>query len=573
MAMSSDAMTGFVVDSSGAIIICTYASSVFTCAATADNGGVIAAAIIATTAAFSGVATGALLGAKVVAVANGGGLYKSVTTGATFAAVAAANAAAVGSYVNVLGAVASGATTTSDLSFKAVACSNDFKYIVAVTNTALISSMDSGASWAARITGSSPAKSFLNWKAVASNALGNRWIAAANGIYTDIAVSNGCSLSTCVPSNAGTTGDLYISSDWGVSWQDIVWAGRKSWAAVASSADGMTLAAVDKVASSVGGFVWTSYDGGATWAQQTAAGVNKLWSAVTVSGTGMRMVAAISGGDLFASTDKGVTWADQTVVSTYTWKGLASDYSGLTYIATAPAHKFTGALTSWPTGQPTGMPSSAPTFKAEAWGEVVWDKRRHRQGGLCENKCSSHGTCEKNMNCKCFVEANGETAWTGPDCSQRTCPRDFAWVGEVVGANDLHPWSECSNKGLCDRKTGLCSCFPGYDGAACQRTTCPYDCMLKGACWPEKHLASKVGRTYSEPWDAMKHVGCLCDAGYRGYACEFQECPSGSDPLDGYGNESGRDCSGRGLCDYNSGTCGCFSGFYGNRCQFQYTGM
>jgi hypothetical protein len=42
-------------------------------------------------------------------------------------------------------------------------------------------------------------------------------------------------------------------------------------------------------------------------------------------------------------------------------------------------------------------------------------------------------------------------------------------------------------------------------------------------------------------------------AGYRGPACELQECPSGADPLDGYGNESGRDCSGRGLCDYNLG--------------------
>merc|ERR1719454_1027544 len=45
------------------------------------------------------------------------------------------------------------------------------------------------------------------------------------------------------------------------------------------------------------------------------------------------------------------------------------------------------------------------------------------------------------------------------------------------------------------------------------------------------------------------------------------------DPLDGYGNEAGRDCSGRGLCDYGSGTCNCFSGFYGTRCQYQTTLM
>ena len=43
-----------------------------------------------------------------------------------------------------------------------------------------------------------------------------------------------------------------------------------------------------------------------------------------------------------------------------------------------------------------------------------------------------------------------------------------------------------------------------------------------------------LGREYSVPWDAMKQVGCYCDAGYRGPACELQECPSGPDPIDGY---------------------------------------
>merc|ERR1712224_329533 len=36
---------------------------------------------------------------------------------------------------------------------------------------------------------------------------------------------------------------------------------------------------------------------------------------------------------------------------------------------------------------------------------------------------------------------------------------------------------ECSDQGLCDRATGLCSCFPGYTGSSCQRTACPDDCL------------------------------------------------------------------------------------------------
>ena len=119
-----------------------------------------------------------------------------------------------------------------------------------------------------------------------------------------------------------------------------------------------------------------------------------------------------------------------------------------------PSGKPSGAPSTSPSSVPTTMPTSAPSYKAESWGQVTWDKRRHRHGGLCENHCSNHGTCENNNNCKCFTGLDGEPEWTGPDCSLRTCPKDFAWVGEVVNANDLHPWVECSNKGLCDRASG-----------------------------------------------------------------------------------------------------------------------
>jgi hypothetical protein len=43
--------------------------------------------------------------------------------------------------------------------------------------------------------------------------------------------------------------------------------------------------------------------------------------------------------------------------------------------------------------------------------------------------------------------------------------RAAAWVAyPVEGTNKAHGSTECSGKGLCDRKTGECQCFDGYDG-------------------------------------------------------------------------------------------------------------
>merc|ERR1719488_365601 len=149
----------------------------------------------------------------------------------------------------------------------------------------------------------------------------------------------------------------------------------------------------------------------------------------------------------------------------------------------------------------------------------------------CPNGCSGHGSCGENDKCVCYTRPNGDPAWTEHDCSLRTCPKGAAWVAVATSANEAHPLAECSNKGVCDRKSGECECFENYDGIACE--------------------------------------GCVCDLGFRGPDCSLQECPSGPDVLKGDGNSKGRDCSGRGICDYSAGLCKCFVGYYGTRCQYQ----
>lgn len=188
----------------------------------------------------------------------------------------------------------------------------------------------------------------------------------------------------------------------------------------------------------------------------------------------------------------------------------------------------------------------------------------------CENDCSGHGICTDNDLCRCFVGSDGTPLWITGDCSLRTCPRGLAWIStEAVRANDVHPLIECSNKGICDREHGECTCFPGYEGIACERSSCPNECSGRGVCYTQKQLADEASRVYRSPWDANKITGCFCDFGFRGPDCSLVECPSGADIMKGHGAEQGRDCSGRGICDYTSGRCQCFTGYSGIQCQNQ----
>lgn len=104
-----------------------------------------------------------------------------------------------------------------------------------------------------------------------------------------------------------------------------------------------------------------------------------------------------------------------------------------------------------------------------------------------------------------------------------------------VQKNSAHEYRECSNKGICDRASGTCACFEGYDGSACQRASCPSNenglCSGHGVCETIKEIADRDFSNIYKLWDERSTMGCVCDGGYIGPDCSQKVCKYGVDPL------------------------------------------
>lgn len=195
----------------------------------------------------------------------------------------------------------------------------------------------------------------------------------------------------------------------------------------------------------------------------------------------------------------------------------------------------------------------------------------------CPNACSGNGICGQHDSCICYSN------FQGGDCSERICLFGKAWVNSPNGDINLdgdmydstqysddfkfassayylttdaspggtwefwpsfystskdegHHYMECSNRGTCNRDSGLCQCFPGYEGTACIRRSCTNACSANGICLSVNQILAdyntenQATRKY-ELWDGDMSRVCKCDAGYSGADCSQKLCPKGDDPL------------------------------------------
>lgn len=192
-------------------------------------------------------------------------------------------------------------------------------------------------------------------------------------------------------------------------------------------------------------------------------------------------------------------------------------------------------------------------------------------GGACDNDCSGHGICQQNGVCKCFDNWGVGLSHDSGDCSDRICPFEVAWIDTPDRTGQRHKYAECAGKGLCDRETGLCECFAGFEGHACQRSVCPNSCSGHGQCifiddfqyqtTPWDYYNNVIGdnkypanvdadwaalnavgdflpqapKTFSGSyfgWDSNRVRGCYCDPEWTGHDCSMRMCNYANDVMD-----------------------------------------
>jgi hypothetical protein len=208
-------------------------------------------------------------------------------------------------------------------------------------------STDSGITWTSRVGSGIPAN--LQYYGTFSSSDGSKLVTGSQGgnIYrsTNFGMSwssqsidadgkwfafAGSSDGRTLVTGDYDTGFVYTSTDFGITWIKAVTGLPASayWYACASSSDGTKLIIGDNNANA-GGYLYTSTDSGVTWTQRTSFGTSR-WYGIASSSDGTKLVTGKFGGYIFTSTDSGANWIQRgtTTPGTGSWNTFASSSDG-----------------------------------------------------------------------------------------------------------------------------------------------------------------------------------------------------------------------------------------------------
>jgi len=165
-------------------------------------------------------------------------------------------------------------------------------------------------------------------------------------------------------------------------------------------------------------------------------------------------------------------------------------------------------------------------------------------------------------------------------------------------------WAECSNRGNCDHKAGVCRCLPGFEssdgrGNLGSRGDCGhrYLSSMSVTTRPAVVFSTVAGVPTAYAQDASPGVvslsdcpfipgagvcanhgtcdgstnKCICDAGWQGVVCHKKSCGAIKKWVGevGAGHANTAECGGIGSCNYETGVCECdaYGVFTGASCQ------
>lgn len=247
-------------------------------------------------------------GAKVVAVANGNHVWRSIDFGVN--------------WILVENIRATPTDPDSTGGFRNVSTSTTGQYVAIMVNEGyVLTSNDFGVNFTRRVVSPQVFATYMN----------------------DIEIS-GDGRKIIVPTGL-QLGKTFLSSDYGVSFQEISGVPIRNWSAVEISGDGSTL-----LAAANGDNIWTSRDSGSTW-RESAFGLAprfKNWGAATMSYDGQMIGVVRYGYTIVTSASGGAGWEIRSGGATDAdYQTIGSSSDGLIMFVLARRDGVYKSLPSW----------------------------------------------------------------------------------------------------------------------------------------------------------------------------------------------------------------------------------